>query len=93
MTRGSVTKVVISFGSKWGRIRPAGGGSREIFFNAASLAEAVDFSSIEVGRKVEFEELADHVNGSHAEHLVLTNSSRREGLKKRAPARVAIRSP
>jgi hypothetical protein len=72
MTRGTVIKVVISFGSKWGRIRPQGGDSREIFFNSASLAEPGDFGAIEVGQDVEFDERTDQVNGSHAEHLILT---------------------
>ncbi len=71
MTRGTVTKVVISYGSKWGRIRPDDD-VREIFFNFASLAEPSDFAAIEVGQAVEFDERPDHVNGSHAERLVLT---------------------
>jgi cold shock CspA family protein len=73
MTQGSVTKVVISFGSKWGRIRPEGA-SREIFFNPASLAEPSNFAAIQVGQDVEFDERSDRVNGSHAEHLVLTEA-------------------
>jgi cold shock CspA family protein len=71
MTQGLVTKVVISFGSKWGRIRPDGD-SREIFFNLASLAEPSDFAALEVGQAVEFDERSDQVNGSHAEHVVVT---------------------
>ncbi len=69
MTRGSVTKLVKSYGSTWGRIKPQGG-DREVFFNTASLDEAVEFSSLDVGQVVEFEEHADNVNGAHAEHVV-----------------------
>ena len=73
MTQGAVTKVVISFGSTWGRIRPQED-SREIFFNLASLAEPSDFAAIKVGQAVQFDERSDQVNGSHAEHLVLTEA-------------------
>jgi cold shock CspA family protein len=68
MTRGSVTKLVTSFGSRWGHVRPDGD-SREIFFNAAALDKAVDFMSLSLGEPVDFEEHTDHVNGSHAEHV------------------------
>jgi cold shock CspA family protein len=74
MTKGSVTKLVNTFGSTWGRIRPEHG-SREIFFNIASLEEAADFSTLEVGQAVEFDECADYVNGIHAEHLAFSTSS------------------
>jgi cold shock CspA family protein len=68
---GRITKLVTTFGSKWGRIAPDRE-SREIFFNAVSMDGGVDFLSLSVGQDVEFEEQADHVNGSHAEHVVLT---------------------
>jgi cold shock CspA family protein len=73
MARGSVTKLVKTFGSQWGRIRPRGE-SRDIFFNAESLDKALDFASVDVGQAVEFDERADHINGSHAEHIVLDKS-------------------
>ncbi len=69
LTRGLVIKVVSSFGSQWGRIRPQGGSS-EIFFNASSFDDPAGFSSIKVGQAVEFVERADHVNGTHAEHVL-----------------------
>ena len=68
--RGSVTKLVTSFGSTWGRIKPDGE-TREVFFNAPSLADGVDFLSLEVGQAVQFDEHTDHTNGSHAENVVL----------------------
>jgi cold shock CspA family protein len=71
MTRGSVTKLVNTFGSTWGRIKPEDGVDRQVFFNGASLAETVEFASIGIGQDVEFDEEMDQVNGSHAEHLVL----------------------
>ena len=73
-TKGSISKVVRTFGSQWGRIRPDGG-SRDIFFNATSLQEPADFPSLAVGQSVEFDELTDQVNGSHAEHVVLAPSA------------------
>ena len=68
MGRGSITKLVKTFGSRWGRIRPLDD-SREIFFNAASFDEAVDFASLHVGQDVEFAERPDQANGSYAEHI------------------------
>jgi cold shock CspA family protein len=70
MTRGSVTKLVNSYGAKWGRIR-ARGQSREVFFNAASLAEPTDFVTLQVGQEVEYSELPDRVNGARANQIVL----------------------
>jgi cold shock CspA family protein len=68
MTRGSVSKLVTTHGSRWGRIQPDGD-PREIFFNAAALDESADFLTLNVGQLVEFEEHTDQVNGSHAEHV------------------------
>lgn len=73
MARGSVTKLVTTFGSTWGRIR-RNGGSRDVFFNAAAIEKLGGFSSLEVGQDVEFDECPDFVNGSHAEHVVVTSS-------------------
>ena len=70
MTQGSITKLVTSFGSRWGRIKPEGE-SREIFFGLKALDGGSDFLSLLVGQPVEFEEHPDFVNGSHAEHVVL----------------------
>ena len=69
MFRGSITKLVTTFGSNWGRIR-RDDGPGEIFFNAASLEDPSKFSELEVGHTVEFDEQPDYVNGSHAEHVV-----------------------
>ncbi len=80
MTRGSVTKLVNTFGSTWGRIRK-NGGSGDIFFNAAAVEKLGGFSSLEVGQAVEFEERSDFVNGSHAEHIVVTSSPEDEPPK------------
>jgi cold shock CspA family protein len=73
MTHGSVTKLVTSFGSKWGRIQPHGD-QREIFFNIASLEDADDFATLTLGQAVEFDECPDEINGSHAENVVLTTA-------------------
>lgn len=68
MTQGCVTKLVTSFGSRWGRIQPEGD-TREIFFNAAFLEGVTDFLSLGMGQAVEFDERADRVNGSRAVHV------------------------
>ena len=65
MTLGKVTRLVTSFGSHWGRVRPYGD-ERELFFNPGSLVKPADFAAIREGQEVEFEEEADQVNGSHA---------------------------
>ena len=65
MTRGRVSKLVKSYGSTWGRIRPAGE-TREIFFNPATLVEPEQFPGILVGQDVEFDEELDRANGTHA---------------------------
>lgn len=72
MTRVMVTKVVNSFGSTWARVRPQDE-VREIF-NASSFYESTDFSSIEVGQEVEFDERPDQANGTSAQNLVLAVS-------------------
>ena len=65
MTAGKVSKIVTSYGSTWGRIRPAGE-SREIFFNPATLVDAEDFTALSLEQEVEFDEELDRANGSHA---------------------------
>jgi len=65
MTLGTVTKLVTSFGSQWGRVR-AYGDKRELFFNPASFVKSADFAEVREGQEVEFEQEADYVNGAHA---------------------------
>ena len=65
MTAGKVSKIVTSYGSTWGRIRPAGE-SREIFFNPATLLDPDGFPALSLEQDVEFDEEADRANGSHA---------------------------
>jgi hypothetical protein len=80
MTQGSISKLVTSYGSTWGRIQPAGE-SREVFFNQASFDEAVEFLSLVVGQGVEFQERDDRVNGSHAEHVLLVSRPSEQGRR------------
>jgi hypothetical protein len=70
MTQGSISKLVTTYGSRWGRIHPDGE-PRQIFFNERALDGGSDFLALVVGRAVEFEERADFINGSHAEHVHL----------------------
>jgi len=86
MTRGSVSKLVTTHGSRWGRIQPDGDG-KEIFFNAAALEEAADFLSLNLGQIVEFEEHTDQISGTHAENVSLTTLlSPNGGSTETAPA-------
>ena len=68
--KGSITRLVTSYGTRWGRVRPSGK-TREIFFNSSALPDSVDFLSLRLGQAVEFRERKDQVNGTHAEQLVL----------------------
>jgi len=68
--RGSIIRLVTSYGTRWGRVQPSGK-TRQIFFNSSALPESVDFLSLRVGQTVEFRERKDEVNGTHAEEVVL----------------------
>lgn len=70
MTCGKIIKLVRSFGSRWGRIQPIGG-SRDVFFNQASLPDGSDFAALREGQVVEFDEEPDRANGTHAVRIVL----------------------
>ena len=65
MTIGKVTKLVRTFGSTWGRVRPDRG-SREVFFNLTSLINPADFASLAEGDTVEFEEEPERADSTHA---------------------------
>ena len=68
MDRGTVAKIVQTFGSAWGMIE-RGEGLRKVFFNRASMAAPAEFGDLAVGQEVEFSAVADQVNGFHAEQL------------------------
>ena len=74
MNRGSIAKMVRSFGSEWGRIRPRDG-AREIFFNVASLKDPEAFDSLKVGDYVNFDEENDRANGTRAINVVPSSRS------------------
>ena len=65
MMVGTITRLVVSYGSLWGRIRPEGQ-EREVFFNPGTLVEPAGYSDLLVGQEVEFEEEKDRANGTHA---------------------------
>ena len=65
MTAGKVTKLVTSFGSTWGRIRPDGE-AREVFFSPETLVDRSEYADMILGRDVEFDEEPDRANGTHA---------------------------
>lgn len=74
MTRGSIAKIVRSYGSEWGRIR-ARDGAREVFFNLASMKDPGAFPTLKVGEYVDFDEQNDRANGTRAVNVVLTGRS------------------
>jgi cold shock CspA family protein len=65
MTKGFVSKLVISYGSTWGRIRPDGEVSG-VFFNPQSLIDPTEYNDLVLDQEVEFEEEPDRANGTHA---------------------------
>jgi cold shock CspA family protein len=65
LTRGSVSKLVSSFGSAWGRLAPEGE-AREVFFNPESLLDPSEYDQMVLGHEVEFDEEPDRANGTHA---------------------------
>ena len=65
MTTGTVVRLVTSFGSRWGRIRPLGD-ERELFFNDASLVTPAEFGALAEGAQVSFDEERDLANGTRA---------------------------
>ena len=75
MMIGTISKLVTTFGSQWGRIRPKNE-TREVFFNVDSLTRWQDFVKLHEGQAVEFEEQADFVNGSHATSVVISRTPR-----------------
>jgi cold shock CspA family protein len=74
MSRGSIAKIVRSYGSEWGRIRPRDG-ARELFFNLASMKDPDAFYSLQVGEYVDFDEENDRANGTRAVRVALTGRS------------------
>lgn len=68
MVSGSIVKIVDTYGSQWGHVRPARE-PRQLFFNAGSLGEGVDFSTLAVGDDVEFDQEPDRANGLRAIHM------------------------
>ena len=68
MVSGSIVKIVDTYGSQWGHVRPARE-PRQLFFNVDSLVEGVDFTTLAVGDSVEFDQEPDRANGLRAIHM------------------------
>ena len=64
MSTGTVTKIVRSYGSSWGRIAVEGG--QLTFFNESSFADPDEFERLQEGAAVSFTLADDPVNGSRA---------------------------
>jgi hypothetical protein len=71
LVAGTISRLVNSYGSKWGHVRPDRE-PRQVFFNADSLVEGVDFAALAVGDAVEFEQETDRANGMRAFKLRVT---------------------
>src|SRR5438034_8924585 len=69
LIKGNVSKLVHTFGSRWGRIRPSGE-SREVFFNPACLDDPESFDGMTGGQEVEFLQGMDRANDTHAVHVI-----------------------
>lgn len=65
MVAGTISRIVNSYGSQWGHVRPDRE-PRQVFFNVDSLVDGADFSSLSVGDGVEFDEEVDRANGLRA---------------------------
>lgn len=65
MIAGKITRLVTSYGSTWGRIKPDGE-AREVFFNPETLADPSQYAGMLLGQDVEFDEEPDRANGTHA---------------------------
>ena len=70
MTTGTITKLVTTFGSSWGRIGVSGR-TREVFFNLASLKDPHEFAGLHEGQAVEFDEIVEAVNRRHATAMTI----------------------
>ena len=68
MFAGTISRIVNSFGSQWGHVRPLRE-PRQVFFNVESLAKGTDFTALAVGDSVEFEQEPDRANGMRAIHM------------------------
>ena len=68
MVSGSIVKIVDTYGSQWGHVRPARE-PRQLFFNVDSLVKGVDFTTLAVGDSVEFDQEPDRANGLRAIHM------------------------
>jgi hypothetical protein len=77
LVAGTISRIVNSYGSKWGHVRPDRE-PRQVFFNVDSLGEGVDFTSLGLGDSVEFEQETDRANGMRAIHMRLIASAPRE---------------
>ena len=71
--RGTITKLVKSHGSSWGRVRPSGT-TRDAFFNPASFVRSGDFALVEEGLEIEFDEEIDRANGTRAVQILLNDA-------------------
>ena len=86
MVAGTISRIVNSYGSKWGHVRPDRE-PRQVFFNVDSLVEGVDFTSLGLGDSVEFEQETDRANGMRATQMRLIASAPREAV---SPEPVAV---
>jgi cold shock CspA family protein len=73
VTQGTVTKLVRTHGSRWGRVRSLPG-SVDSFFNEASMTRPAEFDDLAEGDAVAYVQEVDRVNGFRARQLVATEA-------------------
>jgi cold shock CspA family protein len=61
MRTGKVSRLVSSFSSAWGLIKPDDG-AREVFFSPQALADPSEYGQIVLGQSVQFDEESDRAN-------------------------------
>jgi cold shock CspA family protein len=65
MTTGKVSRLVSSFGSAWGLIKPDDG-AKDVFFSPQALVDPSEYGQIRLGQDVQFDEEPDRANGTRA---------------------------
>ena len=65
LTTGKVSRLVGSFSSAWGLIKPDDG-AREVFFSPQALVDPSEYGQITLGQDVQFDEESDRATGTLA---------------------------
>ena len=91
MVAGTISRIVNSYGSKWGHVRPDRE-PRQVFFNVDSLVDGVEFTSLGLGDSVEFDQETDRANGMRAIRMRLIASAPPDAMSPEPVAMEAVGS-